>query len=138
MYKLMLTMLVAVGIFAAACSGGGESATSAIPSGMVNIVPASNFAQPINLSNGNLYPGGAVTLTASESGYFGGFSAVAIPPMPPPQLPITGGNCISAAPVTGTTNEFTAASVSSCGGQKAMIAISDSLGHSSLAYVTNN
>jgi hypothetical protein len=142
MRKVPCVILISAAILVAGCSGGGGStSTPAVPSGAISVSPASNPAQPINLSNGNLYPGGTAILTASEAGYSGGFTAVAgqapSSKIVHPLGGITGGYCISITPVAGTTNKFTAASIGNCGQQNAPIAISDSLGHTATSYVTN-
>ena len=117
----MLTILAALAVLAAACSRGGVSITPTI-----NITPGSSPSDPINLSKNNLYPGDTATLKASESGYSGSYTAVA------------NGSCISVSPVPETGNEFSIANASDCGGQNVRVVISDTLGHSATAYVTNN
>src|ERR1700688_710580 len=120
MHKSMIAILAGVAALTTACSHGGVTTTP-----VINIAPASDPSDPINLSKNNLYPGNTATLRASETGYSGSFSAVA------------NGSCISLAPVSGTKNEFTVANASDCDGANVRIVISDTFGRSATAYVTN-
>lgn len=120
MHTSKIAILAGFAALTTACSRGGVSTTPAI-----NIAPASNAADPINLSKNNLYPGNTATLRATEAGYAGNFSAV------------ESGSCISLAPVSGTKNEFTVSNASDCNGVNVRVVISDTFDRSATAYVTN-
>jgi hypothetical protein len=120
MQKSMIAILAGITALTTACSHGGVSTTP-----VINISPASDASDPINLSKNNLYPGNTATLRASEAGYEGNFNAV------------ESGNCIALAPVPGTKNEFTVSNASDCGGVNVRVVISDTFGRSATAYVTN-
>ena len=81
------------------CGGGNNSAMQTSPKGVI-IAPSSSMGSPIQLKGIDQ----SVTLTATESGYGGAFSATII----------TGEHCVSLASVPGESNQFTVTRVIGC------------------------
>jgi len=99
------------------CSGN-NAGMQAQPNGVI-IAPASSMSSPIQLKQ----PSQSVTLTATEAGYGGAFSATII----------TGEHCVGLAPVPGESNQFTVTRVIGCNDVR--IDILDDVGHSASAHL---
>jgi len=85
----------------------------------VAISPQSSQTSPLHLTQ----PGGTVTLTASEAGYRGGFSASIF----------TGEHCVDLTPRQVTTDQFVVTRVLGC--NRVLIEIVDDVGNSASAYL---
>lgn len=98
--------------------GGGNTAMQASPKGVI-IAPSSSRGSPIQLKG----PNQSVTLTATEAGYSGAFSATII----------TGEHCVNLTPVPGVSNQFTVTRVIGCNDVR--IDIGDDVGRSASAHL---
>ena len=90
---------IVIGLIMLGGCGGGNAAMQASPKGVI-IAPSSSRSSPIQLKG----PNQSVTLTATETGYAGGFSATII----------TGEHCVNLAPVPGKSDQFSVTRVIGC------------------------
>lgn len=85
----------------------------------VTTSPVSTQAAPIAIIQANA----SVTITASEAGYQGGFSASIY----------TGEHCVNVTPVSGTTNQFMVSRVIGC--NRVLMKVVDDVGNASSVYL---
>jgi hypothetical protein len=97
---------------------GGNAPMQATPKGVI-IAPGSSMGSPIQLKGTNQ----SITLTATEAGYTGAFSATII----------TGEHCVGLTPVPGESNQFTVTRVIGCNDVR--VDILDDVGHVASAHL---
>jgi len=109
---------VVFGLIVLGGCNSGNSAMQAQPKGVI-IAPESSMSSPILLKQ----PSQSVTLTATEAGYSGAFSATII----------TGEHCVGLMPVPGESNQFTVTRVIGCNDVR--VDILDDVGRSASAHL---